>query len=178
MRTPFRYGKGPFIIQFNVQFPDEEGTQSFQVQLASLSEMPHTIFVLMELISLKSYHGTVIKSADRRIIKAGYLADADNAVATKILDRLVRYGYEKPVSFVEYSPSLQHEDLTVGFVGAGPAIAINTADNTKERGPEGHDDPCFGKVVSGQEILTRIQEAGGDSSIELVSVERVRASQQ
>lgn len=163
------YGKGPFLIQFNVQFPDEEETESFQVQLASLSEMPHTIFVLMELIHLKAYHGTVIKAAEGTL-EAGNPTDADTSVAVKLLDRLVKYGYEKPVSFREYSETFPHEQYTIGFVDAGPALAINTVDNT--RGPEGRDDPCFGKIVAGFDTLTRIQEGG--SRVQLVSVERVR----
>lgn len=166
------YGKGPFIIQFNVKFPGEAQQESFQVQLANLSEMPHTIFVLMELIHLKAYEGTVIKAGDKTL-EAGNLADADNAVAVKLLDRLVKYGYEKPVAFREHSELFKHEEFTIGFVEAGPALSINTADNTKERGPEGRDDACFGKVVSGFETITRIQDANG-SAIELVSVERVR----
>lgn len=173
---PLRYGKGPFLIQFNVKFPDGEDTQSFQVELANLSEMPHTVFVFMELLSLKAYHGTVIKTG-QGTIEAGSLTDVDNAVAAKSLGRLVKYGYEKPISFVEHSKSLKHNEFTVGFVNSGPALAINTIDNTKERGPEGRNDPCFGKVVSGFETLTRIKETDG-SSFELVSVERARRSSQ
>jgi len=166
------YGKGPFLIQFNVQFPDEENTEAFQVQLASLTEMPHTIFVLMELIHLKAYHGTVIKASEGTL-DAGSPTDADKSVAVKVWDRLVKYGYEKPVSFKEHSGTFPHEEFTIGFVEAGPALAINTVDNTQVRGPAGRDDPCFGKVVSGFETLTRIQEAGG-APIEIVSVERVK----
>lgn len=163
------YGKGPFLLQFNVKFPDKEETESFQVQLASLSQMPHTVFVLMELIHLKIYHGTVIKSIEGGILEIGNPKDAPTDVSVKLLDRLVKYGYENPIAFREDSGAFTDEELTIGFVESGPTLAINTADNTKERG----SDPSFGKVISGQDVLTRIQEANG-SSVELVSVERVR----
>lgn len=172
-----RYGKGPFLIRFNVRFPGEEETESFQVQLANLGDMPHTIFVLMELISLKVYDGTVIKSREEGIIEAGNLVDADHAVSAKVMGRLVKYGYEKPISFVERSDSLHHDELTVGFVNSGPTMAFNTIDNTKKRGPEGSNDPCFGKVVSGYDTLLRIQQSDG-APVELVGVERVKSTQQ
>ena len=169
-----RYGKGPFLVQFNVRFPEsaEDETESFQVQLASLTDMPHTIFVFMELIHLGLYRGTAIKAGDG-VIDVGNPAHAEKTVTVKMMDRLVKFGYEKPISIREHSKVFPHEEFTIGFVDIGPSLSINMKDNTKERGPEGRDDPCFGKVVTGFDTLTRIQNAGG-SPIELVSVERAR----
>jgi hypothetical protein len=61
----------------------------------------------------------------------------------------------------------------------GPSFYINTVDNTQSHGPGGQPtdddfgegeapaDPCFGRVVSGYEVVARIQQqalSGGDNA--------------
>lgn len=89
------------------------------------------------------------------------------------------------VSFQEYHPEYPHEKYTIGFAGrphSGPEFYINLMNNTLDHGPkeavmkkalggieDGDEeeevdeaamepDPCFGKIVSGFEIIDQISE--------------------
>lgn len=87
------------------------------------------------------------------------------------------------VSFQEYHPAYPHEKYTIGFAGrphSGPEFYINLMNNTLDHGPkeeeilkkelgdnEGDDeidetamepDPCFGKIISGFEVIDKISE--------------------
>jgi hypothetical protein len=68
--------------------------------------------------------------------------------------------------FQEYSPEYTHVKHTLGFSGrpSGPDFYINKIDNSIAHGPGGqehHDlheeaDPCFAKVIAGEQILEDI----------------------
>ena len=68
------------------------------------------------------------------------------------------------LAFPEYSPSYPHVTWTLGYTGrpGGPDFYINKVDNTQAHGPGGQyqhvleeqGDPCFAKVVKGQENVT------------------------
>jgi cyclophilin family peptidyl-prolyl cis-trans isomerase len=88
------------------------------------------------------------------------------------------------VSFQEYHPDYPHEKYTIGFAGrphSGPEFYINIMNNTLDHGPiearkralgddynkDGDDevdettlepDPCFGKIVSGFDVIDKISE--------------------
>jgi cyclophilin family peptidyl-prolyl cis-trans isomerase len=81
------------------------------------------------------------------------------------------------VSFQEYHPEYPHEKYTIGF-HSGPEFYINLMNNTLDHGPKepilkdalGDDevvdetalepDPCFGKIISGFEVIDKISEEG------------------
>ena len=177
-----RYGNGPFFIEFVLQFPDDEETASFQIELAPLSDMPHTVFVFMELLTFHLFDGTTILGADGRFVEGGNPTNTiDSAQAVRLSERYAKFGYQPPLAFGEYSPNHPHKEFTIGFVDDGPTFAINMIDNSRLRGPEERNDPCFGKVVSGFETLTRLQNASKEDNgyelvhpVEIVRVQKVQ----
>lgn len=83
------------------------------------------------------------------------------------------------VSFQEYHPEYPHEKYTIGFAGrphSGPEFYINMMNNTMDHGPKEaitkkaiedeeevdemtmEPDPCFGKIISGFEVIDKIAE--------------------
>ena len=165
-----RYGKGPFVITFTLKFPETMGPSVepnvFEVELAPLSEMPHTVFTLLDLIDLQLFDGTSFVSADNALIEGGSPNHAPTPKSVKLHERYAKFGYNRsPLGFNEYSSEFPHKEFTIGFTGspiAGPTLAINMMDNSDVRGPDKHGrngDPCFGKVISGFDTLQRIQNA-------------------
>lgn len=172
-----RYGKNTKLFEFKLLFPGDREPSSFQVKLANLSEMPHAVFVFLELSTLRVYDGATIVQADSRAITSGPTQDEERA--SKLRDRLQKFGYESPIALRESSPSLPHQKYTIGFVGDGPAFSINMEDNSAERGPEGRHDSVFGTVVTGFDTLARVQEYvtdnnGSTEGIEIVTIDKVK----
>lgn len=139
---------------------------TFDVELAPLNIMPHSIFTFLDLIDLQLYDGTAFVAADANRIEGGSPNHANGPTSVKLHERYAKFGYNRsPVAFNEYSEDFPHTQFTMGFTGSpmtGPALAINLSDATATRGPGENGlgaDPCFGKVVSGFDTLKRISEA-------------------
>ena len=162
----------------------------FEVELAPLSEMPHTVFTFLDLVHLRLFDGTSFAAADNSRIEGGSPNHAPTPHAVKLHERYAKFGYNRsPLGFYEYSPSFPHEAFTIGFTGSpvpGPTLAINLMDNSASRGPDDHGkrgEPCFGKIISGFDTLQRIQSAprAADGyrlalNIEITSVRLKRAN--
>jgi cyclophilin family peptidyl-prolyl cis-trans isomerase len=146
--------------------PNEE-PNVFEIELAPLSEMPHTVFTFLDLVHLQLYDGTSFIAADNSRIEGGSPNHAPTPHAVKLHERYAKFGYNRsPLGFNEYSPTFPHEAFTIGFAGSpisGPTLAINLMDNSATRGPNDElgrrGDPCFGKIISGFDTLQRIQTA-------------------
>lgn len=158
----------------------------FAVELASLSDMPHSVYTFLHLVDLQLFDGTSFVAANSLQIEGGSPNHADSTRSVKLFERYAKFGYNRsPLAFNEYS--LPHEQFTVGFEGfpiAGPGLVINMVDNTQLRAPDQNGlggKPCFGKVVRGFETLTRMQTAPKsadgyrlDKNIDIVSVRLLR----
>jgi len=163
------HGPGPFKVEFTLLFPRNMGTEgpsTFSIELAQLSDMPHTISTFLELVDLQLFDGTAFVSSSAQMIEGGSPNHADVSRSVKIYETYFKYGYNRtPLGFNEYSTKHPHIPWTIGFLGsphAGPILAINMADNSKSRGPtsDGHGgEPCFGTIISGFDTLKRIQSA-------------------
>mmetsp|Transcript_403 Transcript_403/g.1104 ORF Transcript_403/g.1104 Transcript_403/m.1104 type:complete len:175 (+) Transcript_403:357-881(+) len=89
-----------------------------------------------------------------------------------LADIFANSGYDQ-VLFQEYSPDYPHDKYTLGLSRrafddhhSGPGFYVNTQDNIASHGPGGYasdgtGDPCFGKIVNGQDIIERIHAASG-----------------
>uniref|UniRef100_A0A7S1D247 PPIase cyclophilin-type domain-containing protein n=1 Tax=Cyclophora tenuis TaxID=216820 RepID=A0A7S1D247_CYCTE len=186
------HGKGPFVVEFKLKFPTTMGPavepNTFGVELASLSEMPHTIFTFLDLVDLQLFDGTAFVAANAMQMEGGSPGHAATDRAIKLYERYAKFGYSRsPLAFNEYSPRFPHEQFTVGFVGspvAGPGLVINMVNNSETRGLNEHGrptSPCFGKVIQGFDTLARMQSAPKSAdgyrlakNIEIESVRIVR----
>ena len=72
------------------------------------------------------------------------------------------------VLFQEYSESMPHVPYSVGMSGrpSGPNFYFNVQDNSKLHGPggyakDGSADPCFGRVVRGQDAIDTMHQLNG-----------------
>jgi len=170
-----KYGPGPHRVQFDVTIPtdgeyDFNRVDSFVVEMARIELMPHSVHFFLEQVTHRLWDGCTFILNAHHILQAGpHTKDQDldkrpNFV-TLDLDKL---------SFQEFSPLVQHEQYTLGFAGrpAGPDFYINKIDNSETHGPWGQAhhvlgeeaDPCFGRVILGMEVLTRIFALEGKGS--------------
>ena len=132
------------------------------LELAGPHDMPHTAFVFLEQVDQGMYN----------FGEYGFAYNAPHVTqAMPLTDGLSLRFEESGIShllFPEYSSNFPHQQYTVGLAGrpAGPNFYINMRDNTHAHGPQGFTadgkaDPCFGRVVRGQDIVDRINAATG-----------------
>jgi len=155
---------GQPTIQVNK--PYEPRLESFVVELASIEEMPHTVFFFLEMIDMGLWDGTVLlhQESIEHVLGAVPL---DYRLQQVKLSHMGALGW-KGLAFPEFSSNWQHEKYTLGFANLGPAFYMNTIDNTAAHGPggQGHHllpddaDPCFGRVVEGQSVVDELVKFG------------------
>jgi hypothetical protein len=160
-----RFGLGPHRVKFTVRIPNEPVEGDFVVEMASLDIMPHAVHLFLEQVYHELWDNTFFYLNGPHVVQAGP-QDWDEAhVKGDNLKRFTLTQLDK-LAFPEYHPSYPHLPWTLGYTGrpGGPDWYINKADNSKSHGPGGqyqHDleeqaDPCFAKVVEGQETLQRV----------------------
>eukprot|EP00980_Cylindrotheca_fusiformis_P029298 scaffold22933_cov196-Cylindrotheca_fusiformis.AAC.1 len=150
-----KYGSGVIRVELELAFPgDAEGPNSMVFEMASLEEMPHSVFMFLSMVDAKLFDGCSFILNAMDIIKAAPLPYDGGSAASKV-KAFTRAGLES-VAFREYSPNYPHTKYTVGFaVDGSPSFFINTNDNTALH--EG--DPCFAKIVSGFDAVRRLEAA-------------------
>jgi cyclophilin family peptidyl-prolyl cis-trans isomerase len=150
-----KYGSGVIRVELELAFPDSpDGPNSMVLEMASLDEMPHAVFIFLEMVDSKLFDGCSFILNAMDIIKAAPLPFDGTSAAAKV-KAFTRAGLES-VAFREYSPEYPHTKYTVGFaVDGSPSFFINTNDNTAMH--EG--DPCFAKIVSGFDTVKRLEAA-------------------
>lgn len=173
----FSYGPGPHRISMVIEYDGNE--HEIIIELAPIDLMPHSIHIFLSQISLGYWTrgnpaivlnpGHVLQACphpclESKAMGGSYTGDPYEEMRQEGLDS---------VSFQEYHPDYPHEKYTIGFAGwplGGPEFYINMMDNTLDHGPkkpvEGDDvgetamdpDPCFGRIVSGFEVVDKIAE--------------------
>jgi hypothetical protein len=171
-----RFGAGPHHVQISVVLHEsvdptsnsskkyaDEDVQSFEVELAPIQDMPHSVHLFLEQVShglwnRREHLSFHVNTA--HIIMAG-------PTSKEARQAFQIYGLSH-LAYPEYSDSFPHEQYTLGFAGrpGGPSFYINTANNSEVHGPGGQEqhvlteyaDSCFAKVVSGFSVLEEILE--------------------
>lgn len=161
-----KYGTGVVRVQLTLDFlsdrslEETEGQQESLHQLilemAPLDLMPHSVYTFLEMVDNHLYDGCSFILNAMNILKAAPLPyEKGKWGSAKQMDQNFRKLGLETVSFREYSEEYKHEQYTVGFAADGsPDFYINTGDNTEEHAGE----PCFARVVSGFETVTKMED--------------------
>ena len=132
---------------------NNDGRQIIVMEMASLDQMPHSVFTFLEMVSNGLLNGcSFILNAVHELKAAPlpYDGSPPHEKAKAFLD----HGLES-VAFREYSPEFPHSQYTVGFAADGsPSFYINTEDNSAIHVGE----PCFAKIVSGHDVVQRMNK--------------------
>ena len=163
-----RFGKGPHRVEVQVDFNAGVSTSGrtdvgiFIIEMAPLSQMPHSVHLFLQMVAHKLWDDTVFLHTTNHVLQA---APIDFTTGRSKRDDFADASLDQ-LSFQEYSEDYPHVKYTIGFGGrpGGPDFYISTQDNSKYHGPGGqghHDlheeaDPCFGLVVEGQKIVDRM----------------------
>ena len=130
-----------------------DGRQIIVMEMASLDQMPHSVYTFLEMVSNGLLNGcSFILNAVHELKAAPlpYDGSPPHEKAKAFLD----HGLES-VAFREYSPEFPHSQYTVGFAADGsPSFYINTEDNSAIHVGE----PCFAKIVSGHDVVQRMNK--------------------
>lgn len=187
------FGPSPHQVYVEVDLPRdsekdahlaEDKFPSFVIELFPLKEMPHSVHLFLQQV----YHGLwddchfVVNAP--HILQAGtYPIEGPDKGDDEKIKQFERVGLDI-VHFQEYNNDFPHTQWTVGFAGrpGGPDFYINKLDNTENHGPHGQSqhsleeeaDPCFGKIVEGQEVLERIFAMEAQQSNDWLMINPVR----
>jgi len=162
-RVVEKYGPGPHRVKFEVLTGQNARTSgSFIVELAPIDLVPYSVNVFLDMTTHRLWDNTVFyhHSAQHHVIAA---APVNFGTFDPKGHHFEALGYER-LGFPDYSSSYPHFQYTLGFSGNGPNFYINAIDNSGHHGPGGQDhheisadaDPCFGKIVSGHEVVRRM----------------------
>lgn len=157
-----QWGQGPFRLLIELEWPNKE-RGNMTMELAPLSQMPHTIHYLLSAVTLGLYNGTSFFRNAGHVLQAG-------AVPNHIHPQGFEFQHHwEHTLFQEYSHSYPHTPYTIGLAGrpAGPDWYINLKDNVNLHGPGGQGsnyqdseaDPCVGKIVEGIEWVDKMHQA-------------------
>ena len=161
----FSFGPGPHRVKFTIKIPNDPVEGDFVAEMASLDVMPHAVHLFLEQVYHGLWNNTFFYLNGPHVLQAGPQDWDDDSELGTNLKRFVDQQLDQ-LAFPEYNSSFPHLPWTIGFTGrpGGPDWYINKADNTIPHGPGGqfqHDleeqaDPCFAKIVEGQDTLQRI----------------------
>jgi cyclophilin family peptidyl-prolyl cis-trans isomerase len=148
-----KYGNGIVRVELQLEFKgSQEVPASIIMEMASFDQMPHSVFMFLEMVDAKLYDGCSFIMSTQDTIKAAPLPYDGSSSASKFR-AFTRRGLES-VAFKEYSQQFPHKEYTIGFAADGsPSFFINTEDNSEIH--EG--DPCFAKIVSGFDTVQRLK---------------------
>jgi Cyclophilin type peptidyl-prolyl cis-trans isomerase/CLD len=135
-------------------------TRSFVVQLAPVDEVPHALHFFLDMIQNGLWDDALFLHHEK-VDHVMAAAPMDYKTHNIRYDELNDMGWQKGLGFPEFSKSLPHDKYTLGFADRGPTFYINTMDNSDIHGPggQGHHvlpedaDPCFGRIVEGQDVV-------------------------
>jgi hypothetical protein len=163
---PFhRFGPGPHRVRFTVRIPNDPVEGDFVAEMAALDIMPHAVHLFLEQVHHELWDNTFFYLNGPHVLQAGPQDWEEATEQGANLKRFTETHLDK-LAFPEYHPKYPHLPWTMGYTGrpGGPDWYINKADNSKSHGPGGqyqHDleeqaDPCFAKIVDGQDTLQRV----------------------
>lgn len=175
-----RFGQGPHYVDMEIEYPEYQSTilestnwprarGIVRYEMASLDLMPVAVNLFLQQVHHGLWDGCSFVVNAVHIIQAGpHRHNGQGGYDHNIPELYDRFISNKldVMPFQEYSTDYPHVKHTLGFSGrpSGPDFYINKIDNSVSHGPGGqehHDlheeaDPCFAKVVSGEQILEDI----------------------
>jgi hypothetical protein len=121
------------------------------IEMAPIELVPYCVYYFLELVT--------------HFKDGSFHRFAGHVLQSKI-DKIDMEVKMKGLAFQEYHPDNPHKLLTLGYAGrpGGPAFYISTIDNTRNHGigPNTHEaDGCFGRIYSGEEVVTRMKNQPG-----------------
>ena len=181
-----RYGPGPHRISMVINLDDTQ--HEVIIELAPITLMPHSVHTFLSQLSegywtrgtpaIVMNPGHVLQACPHPCLETK--AMGGSYPGDPYVD--MRHAGLDTVSFQEYHPEYPHEKYTIGFAGrpSGPEFYINMMNNTLDHGPKEalpkkaivedeeeeeademmtmEPDPCFGKIISGFEVIDKISE--------------------
>jgi cyclophilin family peptidyl-prolyl cis-trans isomerase len=154
-----KYGAGVIRVQFELEFPKDNGSSgiggptAITLEMAPIDLMPHSVYMFLEMVHAGLFDGCSFILNAMHVIKAAPLP-YDGSSASQKVKAFTKRGLET-VAFREYSPDYPHEQFTIGFAADGsPSFYINTQDNSEIHVGE----PCFARIVSGFDTVKRLEE--------------------
>ncbi len=140
------------------QQQQQQRQNTIVLEMAPLEVMPHSVYTFLEMVDHHLLDGCSFILNAMNILKAAPLPydknDPNNKTAKQMDLQFRKLGLET-VSFREYNELYPHEKYTIGFAAdGGPEFYINTGDNSKEHVGE----PCFARIVSGYETVTKMEQ--------------------
>jgi len=187
-----KYGAPPYYARFDLEFPSSspqdrtDKTKPFFLMQLDGAAMPYTSLYFLEQVAAGAWDSCQF------IVNAGVLLQVDtrgDSCSRAAFKKIKSVG--ESLAFQEYVPKLAtgdaHKRLTVGLSGrpAGPIFYISLINNQANLGPrksssdEGmgafglppQADPCFAKVVRGEDSIERINRLpvrDGDTQIRML----------
>lgn len=149
-------------MEFKLHF-DGDDDDAFNYMTVELDgeNMPHTTYTFLSQVDYGLYQtsGFAFHHNARHIVFGSPMANHLNPNEEESWGRWENSGVER-LLFKEYSPEMPHVEYSMGFSGTGPNLYFNTMDNTEAHGSI--EDPCFGKVTRGWEVIDRMHSASGE----------------
>jgi len=145
VRSFFRHGDAPYYVQFDVSMDGETKASSFVVEVATLDQLPNSVFSFLTLVDHDVYMGAEFLSTQSII----HLDSDEDTVAT--------LGYAaSALSLVESSSEGRCAPYSVGFVGANGGLKLIMTNDASKHGSLA----CFGRIAQGRQTVSNIQRAG------------------
>lgn len=155
-----RYGPGPHTVQFDVRIWTESRYEdaSFAVQMATFEQLPASTFLFLEQVDRGLWDGTSFYMNAPHMLLAHPVSGSRDAYRLPQMESL---GLAR-LPFPEYNTGMPHDKYTLGFGAAsstaGSFFFINKTNNASTQSGQ----PCFGKVVSGFDVIDRITALNTD----------------
>ena len=190
-----KYGSSPLYVRLNLQFPPSSSTASsgyasddmlILLQLDG-DTMPYSSLYFLEQVAAGAWDSCQFILNAGRSLQVDTRGDSCNRASFRKLPSV-----GESLAFQEFSPTLKmgdaHKRLTVGLSGrpAGPIFYVSLVNNAAALGPRvdatsgdmgpfglpPEADPCFAKVVLGEDVVERINRMPvrvGDTQIRMLA---------
>jgi cyclophilin family peptidyl-prolyl cis-trans isomerase len=169
------FGAPPYVVVFVVRTSNKPSSSfSFEIELSSLNEMPHTIYTFLSLVQAGLYLGTSMqRKQDTKVLVGGHPSSCtQKQVQSKLMRQYAELGFNAadPLLFTERSTRPCGTEKGFGLRNRGPDLELWLWD--EEHNETAHPHTCPGRIVSGYESL--VQYAQDASKREPLSIVDVR----
>ena len=154
-----RYGEGPYVVRFTLDFPSgEREPNQFEVKIFNPRDMPHTVYTFLNMIDHGLYVDTAIDFKSDKIVGGGdpYTV-TPSSLKSKVLKRFADIGlsYYRTLFFEkESSPNSPCRASRFSLNDRGPGFMIYLDDEI-----DNNLNNCFGVIQTGRDTLRRIAES-------------------